>query len=183
MTKHVKFILAIFLQVMIIVTIIIFKLSILTSGTDVMLKIAPVDPRDLLRGDYVTFRYDISNLGSYISKRDVVRNGDTIYVTLQHDGKYYLATSFQKDKPTDGEIFIKGTVASGGLDAQASSLQRQDFRNSNVGVVYGIEEYFIPEGKGQGFSFFNKESAARVAIDQNGNAVLKQIYVQDKPWP
>ena len=183
MTKQTKFILAIALQAIIIFAIVIFKMSVLTGGTDVLLKIAPVDPRDMLRGDYATFQYDISNLDSYISGGQQIRNGDTVYVVLRQSGKYYFAQNVQKTKPTDGGIFIKGTVASGGVETQSDVFQNQNFGNSRIHFVYGVEDYFIPEGKGQGFSFFNKEAAARVVIDENGNAVLKQLYVDDKPWP
>ena len=65
MNKQTKFILAIALQLAVIFTIIIFKFSVFTGGTEVMLRIQPVDPRDPLRGDYVTFSYDISSVSSY----------------------------------------------------------------------------------------------------------------------
>ena len=38
------------------------RASILRSGTDVRLKTLPVDPRDLLRGDYVILSYGISSI-------------------------------------------------------------------------------------------------------------------------
>ena len=183
MTKQTKFILAISLQAITIFAIIIFKMSVLTGGTDVLLKIAPVDPRDVLRGDYATFQYDISNLDWYIYGGQQIRNGDTVYVVLRQSGKYWYAQNVQKTKPLDGGIFIKGTVASGGLEIQSDTFETQGFGNSNIHVVYGVEDYFIPEGKGRGFSFWNKEAAARVVVDENGNAVLKQLYVNDKPWP
>lgn len=167
----------------IIFAIIIFKLSILTGGTDVLLKIAPVDPRDLLRGDYATFQYDISNLDPYYASGQQIRNGDTVYIVLRQNGKYWVTQNVQKNQPTGSELFIKGKVESGGIENQADPFSYQRFRGSRLHVVYGIEQYFIPEGKGQNFSFWNKEAAARVALDDNGNAVLKQIYVDDKPWP
>jgi uncharacterized membrane-anchored protein len=189
-TKQSKFILAVALQVMIIFAIIFFKVSILTSGTDVLLKIAPVDPRDMLRGDYVTFRYDISDIDQYLFSGERVKNGSTVYVLLAQRGKYYTVGGVRNSKPNDGSLFIKGTVIAGGSDAQTSddsnstivpSLPIQN--NNSISIVYGIEEYFIPEGKGLNFSFFDKEAGARVAVDENGNAVLKQIYVDDKIWP
>ena len=183
LTKQTKFILAIALQVVIVFAIIIFKLSVLTGGTDVLLKIAPVDPRDLLRGDYATFQYDISNLDSYYANKQQIRNGDAVYVVLRQSGRYWMAQNVQKTKPVDGGVFIKGTVSSGGVETQSDIFQNQGFNNSRIHVVYGVEDYFIPEGKGQGFSFWNKEAAARVIVDENGNAVLKQLYVDDKPWP
>ena len=51
-TKQTKFIIAIGIQLVILFAIIIFKSSVLIGGTEVLLKIEPVDPRDILRGDY-----------------------------------------------------------------------------------------------------------------------------------
>ncbi|MBF0465591.1 MAG: GDYXXLXY domain-containing protein [Nitrospirae bacterium] len=183
MTKQTKFILAIALQVVIIFAIIIFKLSVLTSGTEVMLRIAPVDPRDLLRGDYATFQYDISNLESYYSRGEQIRNGDTVYVVLRQSGKCWIAQNVQKNKPIRNKLFIKGKVDSGGTESQTDQFSYQRFGGSRLHIVYGIEQYFIPEGKGQIFSFWNKKAVAMVAIDDNGNAALKKIYVDDKHWP
>ncbi|MBI5149568.1 MAG: GDYXXLXY domain-containing protein [Candidatus Omnitrophica bacterium] len=183
LTKQTKFILAIALQVVIIFAIIIFKLSVLAGGTDVLLKIAPVDPRDLLRGDYVTFQYDISSIDSHYANRQQIRNGDAVYVVLRQTGKYWMVQGVQKNQPTGSELFIKGKVESGGLESQTDPFSYQRFGDSRIHVIYGVEQYFIPEGEGRNFSFWNKEAAARVAVDDNGNAALKQIYVNDKPWP
>lgn len=190
MTKQTKFILAIALQVAIILTIIIFKLSVLIDGTEVLLRIMPVDPRDLLRGDYVTFQYDISNLDYFYNNGQEIKNGDTVYVVLRQNGKYWIAQNVQKTKPTGDKLFIKGKVERVDFENQfdpfyiSSTLMYQNFSNFRIHVIYGIEQYFIPEGKGRDFNFRNnKEIAALVAIDDNGNAVLKKIYIDDKPWP
>jgi len=183
-TKQTKFILAIVLQILIIFGIIIFKMIVLTGGTEVLLKIEPVDPRDPFRGDYVTFRYDISNLDFYLFSNKQIKNGDTVYVILQKDKKYWTAQTVQKTKPTaENQIFIKGKVVSGGSMSQAETFSHQRFSRPDLHVIYGIEEYYIPEGKARGFSFWNKEVVAKVSVDENGNAVLKQIYVDNKVWP
>lgn len=183
MTRQVKFIAAIVLQVMIIFIIIIFKVSILAGGTDIMLRIEPVDPRDPLRGDYVTFQYEISNVYAYYARNSQIKNGDTVYVILRQYGKYWIAQGVQKTKPVNEEFFIKGKVQSGGSDNQNLTSPNQRNGNYNLHIVYGIEQYFIPEGKGQNFSFWDKEAAARVAVDENGNVALKQIYIDNKLWP
>jgi len=41
---------------------ILFKEYTLRTGTEMILRIEPVDPRDLFRGDYVTLNYEISTL-------------------------------------------------------------------------------------------------------------------------
>ncbi|RVA45300.1 GDYXXLXY domain-containing protein, partial [Mesorhizobium sp. M7A.F.Ca.CA.004.11.1.1] len=38
------------------------RAAILRNGKEVLLKIEPVDPRDLLRGDYIILGYDISRI-------------------------------------------------------------------------------------------------------------------------
>ena len=50
------------------------RASILRSGRDVLLKTVPVDPRDLLRGDYVILSYDISRLQPELFKGDRPRS-------------------------------------------------------------------------------------------------------------
>lgn len=171
LTKQTKFIIAIVIQLVIIFSIIIFKMAVLKGGTEVLLRIEAVDPRDPLRGDHLTFSYEISNLNSYLFNYFPIRDGDTVYVPLKQQGKYWTAIfGVQKTKPVDeGEIFIRGKISSS--------------YGERVHVIYGIEDYFIPERTGQDFSFGRQEVAARVSIDKNGNAVLKQIYVNDKPWP
>jgi len=96
-TKQTKFILAIVLQILIIFGIIIFKMIVLTGGTEVLLKIEPVDPRDPFRGDYVTFRYNISNLDFYLFSNKQIKNGDTVYVILQKDKKILDSANSPKD--------------------------------------------------------------------------------------
>src|ERR1041385_6428724 len=114
MPKSTKFIFAIGLQIAIIFTIIIFKLLVLGTGTEVLLSVQPVDPTSPLRGDYVAFQYDISNIAKYLNYQIKPKNGDTVYVVLHQNGKYWIANTTQLNKPTtSGTIFIKGKVVSG----------------------------------------------------------------------
>lgn len=170
-TKQTKFIIAITIQLVIIFSIIISKMIVLTGGTEVLLRIQPVDPRDPLRGDHLTFSYKISELDSNLFNYSPIKEDDTIYVPLKKQGKYWTAVfGVQPTKPIgEGKIFLKGKISS-------------SFAN-RIQIIYGIEDYFIPEGTGQDFTFWRQEAAARVSVDENGNAVLKQIYVNDKSWP
>ncbi len=183
MTKQTKFILAIVLQVVIILAIILFKLSILAGGTQVLLQIEPVDPRNPLRGDYIAFQYAISNINPSFFDDPRIKNGDFVYVGLRQTGKYWVAKRVYKSRPPDGEIFIKGKVLNGTVQPQDDVFSFDRFSGSRVQIVYGIEEYFIPEGTGQGFSFAGKEVSAGVVVDEDGNPVLKQIYIDGKRWP
>lgn len=145
LTKQTKFIIAIAIQLFIIFSIIIFKMAVLTGGTDVLLRIEPVYPRDPLRGDYLTFSHKISNLGSYLFNYSPIREGDTVYIPLEKQGKYWVAIfGVQKTKPAEeGKIFLKGKI----------SRIYDSIYGNEVHVIYGIEDYFIPEGIGQDFTF------------------------------
>jgi uncharacterized membrane-anchored protein len=50
------------LQTALIALMVADRVQILRSGTEVMLQTRPVDPRDFLRGDYVSLAYDISSV-------------------------------------------------------------------------------------------------------------------------
>ena len=183
MNKQIKFILAIALQLAVILIIVVFKFSIFTGGTEVMLRIQPVDPRDPLRGDYVTFSYDISSLSSYQFNYSPINNGDKVYIPLKKRNSYwYVQGNIQKIKPSNG-VFIKGVIKRGGesnFPEKPFGINRMD---ETITITYGIEEYFIPEGSGRNERFVGNNNFAKVALDENGNAVLKEIFVDGKLWP
>lgn len=183
--KKTKYILAVSVQVLVILIIIIFKYSILSGGSAVYLEILPVDPRDPLRGDYVTFQYEISNLNRYLFNYQP-KNGDIVYIPLVQRGSYWIAQSgiSNDESAMTGKLFIKGRVVSGGMtNLSNSKLYNENNFDAKIGVKYGIEEYFIPEGIGRNFSFFNKNVKGKVMIDDHGNAVIQEIYINDKLWP
>lgn len=191
MTKLIKFILAILIQVAIILGIILLKITILSGGSEVLLKIAPVDPTDPFRGDYITFRYDISDVPYYhFYDSQSPKIGDTIFISLARYGKYWEISNASTSEPTSGEIFLKAKVTSVGIDSGRDTtvpldrpFETKPIYDQPIEVTYGLEEYFIPEGKGRNFDFTSKEIAAKVIIDDNGNAVLNQVYIDDQPWP
>lgn len=186
-------------QFLILLAMIGFKVLVLASGTDVLLSIAPVDPRDPLRGDYVTFQYDISRIPGYnfasygreLTKE--VKAGDTVYVSLYQSGMTWNVQSVTLTPPED-EVFLKGIVRSveyqqeaNAVSAPSSGMVRKDSGRTReieeLRVSYGIEEYFIPENSGRGVQFAEDSAVARVKVDESGNAVLRQIFVDGKPWP
>lgn len=188
LTPTLKFLLAVSFQVILLLIVILLKVSVANSGTEVFLRIAPVDPRDPLRGDYITFQYDISFLGSYrFSKKPT--DGQQIYVPLKKQGRFWIADQpISTQKPKDAsKLFIKARVKSGGESPETMIKDLKSLRTplqDSIQVIYGIEEFFIPEGSGRTLpTGVTNETAAKVLIDNNGNAVLKQVYVNGKPWP
>ena len=131
----------------------------LRTGTEVVLHTLPIDPYDIFRGDYVTFKYEISELEIVGPASFAV--GDTVYVGLTLDGKEIVAIG----SPTlvrPSSIFIKGTV--------------EEIWDNFLIIRYGIEDYFVPEGKGYDIETADGEIDVLVAIDRFGNAGIKEIY-------
>lgn len=109
-------------------------------GDTVWLRTAPVDPRDLFRGDYVQLEYDIAQ--PTVAQWQPVQAADeprqTVYARLSvgADGLAQLA-ALSLDKPAHGP-FIRGRIG--------KQVQR-DWRHRGR-VKYGIEKYFVPQGEG-----------------------------------
>jgi uncharacterized membrane-anchored protein len=145
----------------------------LRTGTEILLKTVPVDPRDLFRGDYVILAYDIGRLDLNTIPTDYVdfRFHDKIYVSLKQQDGYGAASRIYRSLPKDEKLFLKGTV--------------RNVRGKLLTVAYGIESYFVPEGKGKDIEraregFSRKRLSVKVSIDRFGNAVIKSLLIDDK---
>lgn len=144
---------------------------ILRGGQEVVLQTEPVDPRDLMRGDYVTLRYQISSI-----KRDAIRGvpaaGDrNLYVAVKPDGDGFAQFSRAAFAPftdlSDGEVQLRGKAVNTIPNASGAI----------IGVLYGIERYYVPEGEGRRVERAQqaKRITAVVAVDPDGHAVLKSL--------
>lgn len=133
----------------------------LLTGREVLLKTVPIDPRDLLRGDYVVLSYEISMPQSL--KTDNLESDSTIYVVLKVDDNNIATVDYVSKEMPHNEFFIKGKV-------------RNKWR---ARVEYGIESYFVKEGTGRKIEReLVKGAFAKVIIDKNGKAKIKGLVTQ-----
>lgn len=152
---------------MIILGFIGFKEFTLRTGQEVLLKTQPVDPRDLFRGDYVVLTYQISNLDLDSLQSDFkdFKNNDYIYVSLDLADGYGIPAKISKNAPEEG-LYIKGKV--------------MNVWNGRLVIFYGIESYFVPEGKGYEIERQRGNLDVKISIDKFGNAVIKSLVVEGK---
>lgn len=141
----------------------------LQTGNDILLKTVPVDPRDLFRGDYVILRYEISTIdtNAYASlNASSLKVDDKVYVALDIDNeKIGTISEINREVPTKG-IFIKGTIKS--------------IYGNNLIIEYGLESYFVPEGKGGEIERNRGNIFTKAAVDKFGNAVIKSLMMEGK---
>lgn len=183
LTKLQKFALAIGLHLAILFFLPITTLLVLARGTEIALKVKSIDFSEDLSGNYATLQYDISSIRQFLAT-EKIKNGDTVYVVLQNAGKYWIATKVQKTKPSPGTMFIKGTVVGESFENwREEFMKRPQSPPSSFLVAYGIERYPVSEKmKDKYWTLLGKEIIAKVAINKNGTAALKQIFIGNAPW-
>lgn len=150
------------------------RASILRDGREVLLKVEPVDPRDLLRGDYVRLGYSISTIDrSMFSVPDAAAAPDAaVMVRLApgEDGLWQAVGLRPAGIPAavdDAEtVEIAGRVESDPGGAQA------------VRVTYGIERFYLPEGQGRPIEQDLSVRPFRmlVAVGADGEAQIKAFF-------
>ncbi|WP_135605118.1 GDYXXLXY domain-containing protein [Methanococcoides sp. NM1] len=165
-----RFLLLMVYSLIIITLIFMPKMVTLSLGKDILLKTEPVDPRDVFRGDYVTLRYEISTIDlDKTSYDDDFLIGEPIYATLSEKEKYWSidSVSHTKHDVNDEEVCMKGTVT-GSYD-------------DTVTVSWGIESYFVPEGKGIPIQRQMENTSVVVSVGPGCSSVLKQLLIDDEP--
>ena len=150
------------------------RVQLLKHGREIVLPIVPVDPRSLFRGDYVRLSYDVSRVPARVIEGRLPR-GATVYVTIGRgaDGIWTpVKAAPAHDAPGGTEaIVLKGRLEHGGpIDGRDSFVR------------YGIESYFVPEGKGRELEALARDQqlAAVVAVDARGNAAIKGLMIDGK---
>lgn len=151
----------------------------LRSGVEILLKTAPVDPRDLLRGDYVTLNYDISRvpvatLVGGLPAEDRYNQIVSIRLKKQDDGYWGIVeSSFAALEPKPDTVVLKSEP----FDYYTS------MSSDTIRVTYGIERYYVPEGEGRDIEDARNHDrvsiAARVSAD--GQAHIRSLLLDGRP--
>jgi uncharacterized membrane-anchored protein len=137
----------------------------------VLVKVVPVDPRDLFRGDYVILSYDFSrtpregiegvsaNEGGKRSKLE----GRTVYVPLVPDTNkvHWRAEKVTVVKPAAGP-FLKGHMGPYGS------------------LKFGIEAHYMQEGNGRRYeeAIRDRQLSTELAVTPSGQTALKGLRIQ-----
>lgn len=156
----------------------------LATGTPILLKTEPIDPRSLFRGDYVVLNYSISRLelDQLGGDDDFARNQD-VYVVLEPGAAYWEPESVHHHYPAAPEraVVMRGEVF--GTDStRFDPAQKQVVSARAILVRYGIENYFVPEGEGRALERGDAGPIdVQVVVDARGNSAIAGILVNGVP--
>ena len=139
------------------------------TAATILLETAPVDPRDLLRGDYMILSYKISRVPLPPATRGAVRPGREIWVWLRQNGRFHevVAAYWTEPAAAVGLTVVRGRTH----DAGSGGMIRVD---------YDIEKYFVPEGKGRP-EF--KEMVVEATVSKTQRLGIKRLLLDGKPYP
>ena len=160
------------LQMVVLVGMIVTRAMPHLTGDTILVRVVPVDPRDMFRGDYVTLGYEFSRIPpqgipglsrSEIQSRSSEWQDRPVYVTVvpESDGRHWRASSYSLTQPAGGK-YLRGKIG--------------DFGR----LEFGIESYFVQEGKGRQYedAVRSRRLSAEISVAPNGQAGLKALHIE-----
>jgi len=135
-----------------------------TSGPSIVVKVVPVDPRDLLRGQYLSLSYEFSRPWDSTAARLQIPSGAPVWVVLRREGAFHVPKrlSLERPAPPDpDEVALRG-------------------RARGARYVFGVEQYFVPEGTATPPV---SDLTVRLRVGPTGTARIEQVYVKGAAWP
>lgn len=147
------------------------RLEVQMSGTPIVLDLRPVDPRDLLRGDYVIIDLSLTRISKDVDGAgNDFEIGDTVYVGLGTNPDGVAVPRVVTAKRGDaGDLAIEGTV--------------KNTVNGELILDYGISAFFLPEGEGLVIENLEIGRVQLVAaLAQDGRSVPVKLLVDGKEF-
>jgi len=146
----------------------------LATGKVLLLETAIIDPRDLLRGDYLILNYKISDVPGELFSPPVGNDfpvGTTVYVALAPaTNRFYAVVKAGTNEfaLASNEVLLKGKGTGTSWNAPTNSIH----------VEYGLERFYVAEGTGNPTG----KLTAQVAVPASGRGHIKEVFVDGKPY-
>lgn len=145
-----------------------------SEGAEYKFKTQPIDPTDPFRGKYVTLSFDADEV---LTKDTTWIQGEKVFVYMEKD-----STGFAKIKE------VSRTETDSG-DYFTASVNYYTNYDKILRLNFPFNRYYMEEGKAaeaeQAYRQFSEEKnlkpAYAVVAVRNGNAVLKDVIINDIP--
>ncbi len=171
------------------------RMGLLQSGREVLLQSVPVDPRDLLRGDYVILSYDFSRIDTRElpthSPRPFGRNDRAFLRLKRADDGFWRAVSLNARKPQNlspDEAVIAAWVHRVHAPWKKKRHPDEPPEAPCQGVCqivylrFGIEKYFVPEGAGKALERERDQRKLGIIakLSPSGQAVIAGLQIDGR---
>lgn len=131
----------------------------LSQGELILFRLAPVDPRSLMQGDYMALNYEVANLSDlYPDNLDSIPKQGYAVIVLDSNQVAKIIRVQSSRQLQAGERLIK--------------YQRKHY----LSLKLGAESFFFEEGQG---SVYEQAVYGGLRIDENGNSILVGLYDAD----
>jgi uncharacterized membrane-anchored protein len=155
--KKLLIVLAVVFQIGVVASMVASREWLLATGKSYVFQTAPIDPRDIFRGDYVRLNYlfnsvPVSQLDEAILSKGL-RKGEKVFLSLTTNSGGISSGGQLHAAPPQGP-YLKGYVTSHWpnyyLDRQNEDAMRKAVQNAwPVTVKYGIEQYYVQQDSGK----------------------------------
>ncbi|MGO9586723.1 MAG: GDYXXLXY domain-containing protein [Limisphaerales bacterium] len=146
----------------------------LATGKVILLETARVDPRDLLRGDYLILNYKISDVPTKLFSPPVKKDlpdGTKVFVAVAPTTNQFYAVvkaSTNEFVPAADEVLLKGR----------SAWPRWNAATNSIHIEYGLERFYVAEGTGNPTG----KLTAQAVVPASGRGRVKEVFVDGKPY-
>ncbi len=134
------------------------------EGQSILVETLPVDPRDLLRGQYMRLGYTFSRPSEFGIDMSEVSQGAQIWIVMEEKGKFHEPVRSAKDRPDHlgpNEVALRGRWDGWNLDT-------------------GVERFYVEEGTP---TPRGNDITVRLRVAENGSLRIEQIYAGGREWP
>ncbi|WP_170270520.1 GDYXXLXY domain-containing protein [Heliorestis acidaminivorans] len=183
---------AVFLQVLILLTLAWTPFMVEYKGEEVFIETVPVDPRHIFMGDYVDLRYTISELDLLNIDHDLDNwTGEhyggsfPVYVVVAKKGIAHEAIGVYREKPVIApeQVLLRGKISSFTYIPQWIVDEEKEMNIQpihRIGIDYGLEHFYVPEGTGIYYEDLirNNQQVYGIAKVYQGRSVLVDLYVK-----
>ena len=155
-------------QLLLLSSMIFMRASTLAQGDTVLLRVVPVDPRSMFRGEYVILNYEFSrtpfsDIEGLPDRDEINSQGRIVYVWLEpeEDGEHWYAESVSTRPPAAG-VFLRGRIVGWNQ------------------LEFGIESFFVQEGEGRRYeeAILDRRLSAEIAVTRDGEAALRGLRIE-----
>lgn len=178
--------LAVAFQVGVVAAMAISREWVLATGEPYLFQTAPVDPRDIFRGDYVRLEYLFSRVPPAQLGQEILENGLTkgqkVYLSLGRDSNGITQAGLLSATPPSGP-YLAGRSLEHWPYRRYRYAPHEERRTETlrpVSVKYGIEQFYVQQGAGREMeeirgdrSDYQLPLLIHAGISRSGEAVIR----------